>query len=159
MATNTPVSLLSHAAAVIIWVTVSVLLDLPSALLTHLLQLPLTPSMMRPLASSGLADFWGKRYNRTVSAALRYSIYDPLLQLLGCHCHRSICGRVVEQQGLQQQQQQQQGVPGGCSSNGSVGRVTVRSRTCCCLRQQVAEAVATTAAFAASGLMHELCTW
>lgn len=74
--------------AVIVWLTVSVLLDGPCVLVGHVLGLQLSPSMDTPLASTGLADFWGRRYNRAVSAVLRMTVYQPLLECLACSCSR-----------------------------------------------------------------------
>lgn len=173
---STPLTTRKHTrAAVIVWLAVSVVLDLPSALLGSVLGLQLAPSMNAPLASASLADFWGRRYNRAVSAVLRFTVYEPLLQLLGCECVPCVGGRSQQSQQLggtsrgidavsnldgasphnssncsQQQpcQQQQPGIEGQHSSN-----------THCCAWRHIALAVATTATFAVSGLMHELATW
>lgn len=115
--------------AVIVWLAVSVLLDFPAALLGRCLGLQLAPAMDSPLVSTGLADFWGRRYNRAVSAVLRHTVYQPVLLLL-------LNGRTPETTER--------------AAAGAQGRQH-SSRT--------ARAIATTAAFAASGLMHELCTW
>lgn len=116
-------------AAVIVWLAVSVLLDFPSALLGRCLGLQLAPAMDSPLASTGLADFWGRRYNRAVSAVLRHTVYEPVLLLL-------LNGRTLQTTAR--------------AAAGAQGRQ--RSR-------RTARAIATTATFAVSGLMHELCTW
>jgi hypothetical protein len=67
-----------------------------------------------------------------VSVILRHTVYEPLLLLL------------LDGQALQ-------GTNGKPAAAGAQQGRRRSSRT--------ARAVATTAAFAASGLMHELCTW
>lgn len=98
--------------------------------------------MAQPYRAAGLGEFWGRRYNLVVSNTLRFSVFEPLQQLLQCP-KRECC--TWSQQ------------PRDCSSGCSRQRPG-RCRACF-TRCSVAHAVATTAAFAVSGLMHELCVW
>jgi hypothetical protein len=134
------------AAAIIVWLAVSVLVDVPSALLGPALGLRLARCMAQPYRAAGLAEFWGRRYNLVVSSTLRLSVYEPLLQALRCcsHTRRQVsCGEADADSGA-----------GGKNTPGTPCSSMQRCRCC-----WVARAVATTASFAVSGLMHELCVW
>jgi hypothetical protein len=136
-------------AAIIVWLTVSVLVDVPSAILGPALGLTLAPCMAKPYRAAGLGEFWGRRYNLVVSSTLRFSVFEPLMQALRCcrsKAHRATC--TDSEAG------------GGVGTGGEMQRgSTACSSSQRCRRCWLASAVATTAAFAVSGLMHEMCVW
>jgi hypothetical protein len=123
------------------------LVDVPSALLGPALGLRLSPCMQQPYKAAGLGEFWGRRYNLVVSSTLRFSVFEPLMQTLRCSS-----GKADE---------------ASSASNGSSSTVCAAGKCdegACSSKQRcrqcwVARDVATTASFAVSGLMHELCVW
>jgi hypothetical protein len=59
----------------------------PAAVLTSLAELDVVPPFDKPWLSTSLADFWGRRWNNTVSLTLRSLIYDPIVE--GCWVHKA----------------------------------------------------------------------
>lgn len=128
------------------WLTVAVLVDVPSALIAPCLGLQVSPAMNEPYKATGFAEFWGKRYNLVVSSTLRFSVYEPLLGLLQCKWSTTAsCSRTTQKTASNEAAALSQQQDGRCRGS--------------CRRCQLARALATTAVFAVSGLWHEICVW
>lgn len=46
----------------------------------YMVGLPVAPHFRNPYASTSPSDFWNKRWNLPVSAAMRALIYDPMME-------------------------------------------------------------------------------
>jgi hypothetical protein len=68
----------AYAFAILGFVTL--LMDLPAAVLSGPLGLELIPSFDEPWLSDSLADFWGRRWNIPTAAMLRCVVYDPVME-------------------------------------------------------------------------------
>jgi hypothetical protein len=88
-------------------------MDGPAALVLRPLRMSLAPHFLPPWESRSLADFWGLRWNRAASNALRTAIYEPLVQ-----------GSLVKQE--VKQSHQQQAKQGGAAPSGGVRRRSAR---------------------------------
>ncbi|KAF6261435.1 hypothetical protein COO60DRAFT_1636865 [Scenedesmus sp. NREL 46B-D3] len=124
----------------------SVLVDVPSALLGPALNLRLSPCMRQPNTAAGLAEFWGRRYNLVVSSTLRFSVFKLLMAVRCCRYKLDVPSS---------------GAAG--ADRAACAGAKLQASTCSgrerCRRCRAAHAVAATAAFAVSALMHELCVW
>jgi hypothetical protein len=68
----------AYAIAILGFVTL--LMDLPAAVLSGPLGLELIPSFDEPWLSNSLADFWGRRWNIPTASMLRCVVYDPIIE-------------------------------------------------------------------------------
>jgi hypothetical protein len=131
-----------------LYLFISTVINLFGALTSWVLGVGLLPDFDRPFLSASVSDFWARRWNLTVSSLLRESVYDPLLEraVIG---HSDLLtqansrarggmpnGNVTKQDGFKD-------APAECPSF-----LTLEERL-----------VPMLAAFAVSGIMHELIFW
>lgn len=129
-----------------LYLFISTIMNLSGALTSWVLGVELLPDFDRPFLSASVSDFWARRWNLTVSALLRESVYEPLLE-------RSAKGHLMSQANGKARG----GVPNGYVTVQDASKDAPAERLISMTLEQ--RLVPMLAAFTVSGIMHELIFW
>ncbi|CAL5220832.1 g2914 [Coccomyxa viridis] len=75
-----PVELRNFLYILGMYAFLSLLMDGPASLATSMVGLRIAPHFDQPYLSSSIADFWSRRWNLTAGNALRFLVYDPIME-------------------------------------------------------------------------------
>lgn len=144
-----------------LYLFISLVMDLFAAIVSWTLGIELLPDFNRPFLSQSLAEFWARRWNLTVSGALRGAVYEPMLEWLIGKSGQGLESLPAKQLALDLTRQV--GQPpmtrehlGPIHDMKQDNRFTRASKNRTTLTIKILPVLAT---FFVSGIMHELAVW